>query len=327
MYRSNIFDKLVSKPGRYLIGYDAQAKVGTHNSVWAAKTYNRRRYSSRCRLHAQAFAVERDVLLRENGGDATVLPRIRMFDGWARDDSGTLPHLAPMLAELEALIEESGGNPSGSVQQPFLRNLVSAERARSVRTVLDFLTSSEVLATAMDHLKTIPVLSKTRPPGVRIMQSSRALDPDADGPFRDSQLYHLDYHDSPLVYVLVAMRDIPQESGPWTFLPASVSARAAKKLGYQKRGVNFRVTDEQMAGVIEPGSEVRFIAKKGDVLFINSSACFHYGSRNSVVPRFQLMCAFTSPARTDFSMAFQAPEIYPLPKTPSRLQRLVLEPW
>jgi hypothetical protein len=57
------------------------------------------------------------------------------------------------------------------------------------------------------------------------MESNAALDPNSAGPFRESQLYHLDIHDTPLVYVLVLVDDVTDESGPWTFLPASVSAR------------------------------------------------------------------------------------------------------
>src|SRR6185369_11665680 len=111
---------------------------------------------------------------------------------------------------------------------------------------------SEVAATSDRHLETTPVLSKTLPPGVRFMESNMALDPDAAGPFRESQLYHLDLHDTPLVYVLVLAQDVREESGPWTFLPASVSARAKRALGYQQPGVEYRVTDEQMYEVIDP---------------------------------------------------------------------------
>ena len=101
------------------------------------------------------------------------------------------------------------------------------------------------------------------PPGVRFMESNVALDPDRAGPFRASQLYHLDIHDTPLVYVLVLVEDATAESGPWTFLPASVSARAKAALRYQQPGTNYRVTDEQMYSVIDPTEVISFTGKKG----------------------------------------------------------------
>jgi hypothetical protein len=37
---------------------------------------------------------------------------------------------------------------------------------------------------------------------------------------------------------------------------------------------------------------IEFCYPRGTVLFIDSSACFHYGSRNSIKPRFQLMLGY-----------------------------------
>src|SRR6185312_5686695 len=157
--------------------------------------------------------------------------------------------------------------------------------------ILDFILSSELLAVVGQHLRTVPVLSKTMPPGVRFMESNAALDPDWAGPCRESQLYHLDIHDTPMMYVLVLVEDATDESGPWKFLPASVSARAKAALSYQQPGTEYRVIDEQMYSIISPKEVISFTGKKGSVLFIDSSACFHYGSRRAVLPRFQLMYA------------------------------------
>jgi hypothetical protein len=191
--------------------------------------------------------------------------------------------------------------------------------------LVDFITSSEVLDLAARHLGTVPVLSKTRPPGIRFMESNAALDPDASGPYRQSQLHHLDLHDTPLVYVLVMARDIPPESGPWTFLPQGASDRAVQGLHYREKGVRYRVTDEEMAKVVSPSEQIEFSGKKGDVLFIDSSRCFHFGSRRSVVPRFQLMFGLTSPCRTDLSQTFMPEFRYPRTPDESPLRRMVLE--
>jgi hypothetical protein len=178
----------------------------------------------------------------------------------------------------------------------------------------------------MDYLKTVPVLSMTRPPGVRFMESNVALDPQAGGPYRNSQLYHLDIHDSPLVYVLVAVRDIAPSSGPWTFLPESVSARASAALRYREKGVAYRLTDEQMlAASIDPAEAVTFACPRGSVLFIDSSRCFHYGSRHADPPRFQLMYGLTSVCRADFSQTFMPSLRYPVGPNASRLRRFVCQ--
>jgi hypothetical protein len=90
--------------------------------------------------------------------------------------------------------------------------------------------------------------------------------------------------------------------------------------------VEYRVTDEQMYEVIDPSEAITFTGKKGDVLFIDSSACFHYGSRRSVKPRFQLMYALTTPCRCDVFQT-QWENKYPLAPEASTLRKLALQPW
>src|ERR1700710_2190530 len=64
-----------------------------------AKRYNRWRYADRVRLHHDAFTNDSPRLLQENGAPATWPPRIQLKDGWARDDSLTLPHMQEVLEQ------------------------------------------------------------------------------------------------------------------------------------------------------------------------------------------------------------------------------------
>jgi hypothetical protein len=69
---------------------------------------------------------------------------------------------------------------------------------------------------------------------------------------------------------------------------------------------------------------IKFCYPRGTVLFIESSGCFHYGSRNSIKPRFQLMIGYTGACRTDFSEVIAPPRVYPIRDTDSRLRKMVL---
>lgn len=305
---------------------DVMKLVGIERLRRFAKGYNRWRYAERVRVHRDAYQNGFEQLLRENGPLHAWPPRIEIKDGWARDDSHSLPHLDRMLEQAGEIIRERGGKKHSSAQQPFLRGLLFPGDLATYPAILDFILSSEILAVAARHLGTVPVLSKTMPPGVRFMESNAALDPDSAGPFRESQLYHLDIHDTPLVYVLVLAEDVTEECGPWTFLPASVSVRAKAAMSYQQPGVEYRVPDEVMYEFVDPAEAITFTGRKGDVLFIDSSACFHYGSRRSVRPRFQLMCALTTPCRCDIFQT-EWENKYPLPTEASKLRQMVTEPW
>jgi hypothetical protein len=300
-------------------------RLGIRNIMRAAKLYNRWRYRERARRHDEAYATQLNKLLIKNGGPGSENPRITLEDGWAIDTSMSLPHLDRLLDEAGQVVRDRGGRIHSDIQRPYFRNLMFPEDLGKYPSWLDFITSSEILATVTRYLKTIPVLSKTRPPGVRFMESNQNLDPDPPGAFADSQLYHLDLHDNPLVYVIVLIEDVTAECGPWHFLPASVSDRAVKALGNQKRGRPYRVTDEAMHAVVDPKESIVFAYPKGTVLFIDSSRCFHYGSRLSYKPRLQMMYAYTSVCRCDFSQTTMPSFPYPIRKGSSKLRKMVLE--
>ena len=303
------------------------ARYGIDRLRSFAKFYNRWRYATQHRFHREAFESAFPALLAEEGTDRNVWPpKIMLKDGWVRDDSMTLPHIDRVLAQASEIVSERGGRIHAGIQQPFLRSLLFPGDLEKYPALLDFILSPEVLAIAAHHLQTVPVLSKALPPGVRFMESNAALDPDWEGPFRESQLYHLDVHDTPLVYVLLLVDDVDENTGPWTFLPASVSARATAALKYRQRGVPYRITDEDMYKVVDPSEAIKFTGKKGSVLFIDSSQCFHFGSRRAVKPRYQLMYGFTTPCRCDLLQTVWENK-YPIPEGASRLRRIVTIPW
>lgn len=319
-------DRLLSKRAKSWRDEENMERYGIRTIMRAAKLYNGWRYHERAKRHDAAYKTHLDQLLVENGGPSfDPHPKIVLNDGWAIDTSQSLPGLDRLLDEAGQVVRERAGKIHSGAQRPYFRNLLFSEDLQKYPSWLDFITSSEILATVTHYLKTIPVLSKTRPPGVRFMESNQNLDPDPPGAFAQSQLYHLDLHDTPLVYVIVLIEDVTSECGPWTFLPASVSVRAADALGNQKRGRSYRVTDEQMYRVVDEKEAIVFAYPKGTVLFIDSSRCFHYGSRMSYKPRLQMMYAYTSVCRCDFSQTFMQPEPYPIKKEDPALRRMVLE--
>lgn len=319
-------DKCVSGFGRYAATDEAMKRWGMLRLMKWGKTYNKLRHGSRGRRHLKAWQEEKDALLRENGGasETPSIPKIRMQDGWALDTSMTLPHLDRMLEEAGNVIREKGGREFHGQQYSFMRSLLFPEDLKKNSSYLDFITSSELLATVMDYLGTIPRLSPTQPPGVRFMESNVALDTEVHLAPRASQLYHIDFYDSPQVYVLVALEDITPECGPWTFLPTTVTDRIAKEIGYREPGYGYRVKDEVIRPLIREGEEIAFTVPKGGVLFIDSARCFHFGSRNSVTPRFMMMYGLQSPVRCDFAPCFMPHQKIPVGENPSRLRQMVL---
>jgi hypothetical protein len=317
-------DRAMGPLARYLDA-DKMARLGIRNTMRIANRYNRLLYRRYQRYREELWPDDFERLADEAGG-LTGRPYLRLEDGWALDTSGSLPHLDDLLRQADEVIEERAGKaPVDDRYRAFFRNLIGIEDHRRWPAFLDFATSPQLLATVADYFGFIPALSKSLPTGVRMAESGKHLDELAHLPPRDSQVFHIDPYDHPMVYVIVLVRDCTAEMGPFTFLPAAVSASAAKQLDYWSRGRPYRLSDEEVYSVADERETITLTYPRGTVLFVDTSCCFHYGSRDADEPRFQVMYGFTSVCRCDFSETYMTGFDYPARPGASRLKRLVTD--
>jgi len=262
-------------------------------------------------------------LIAENGtpvGQSNV-----MKNGWALDTSRALPGIDGLIAESEQIIAEHGlkATKRPDTYRAFFQNIAKPEDTEKYPSILNFALSSSALTTVCRYMESIPVLSGTLPPGIRLAESSASFDA-KPAPFRDSQLFHLDYYSDPMVYIIVLLRDVTAKSGPFRWVPAAESQAAVSKLKYWEKGTPYRLQDDTVYSVVDPKSVQELAYPKGTVLFIDPSRCFHYGSRDAVIPRYQMMYGFSPVCRTDFSERTMEPLRYHVGSGDSRLRKLVL---
>lgn len=299
-------------------------RLGIANTMSLAQAYNLRRFSRQDEWRRAMYRDELSALLDENGPQTC--PPIEFADGWVIDRSLSLPHLERMLEDAEEIIAQRAGTQASrkGAYRCFFQDLWTPEDCLRYPSFIDFATSTDILLTVANYLQCIPALSTSLPSGIRLVESNAAFDDEPHRP-KDSQLYHIDYYSLPNVYVLVLLEDTTHEHGPWTFVPRSVSQEAKQKLGYWQQGKDYRVSDAEFYSVVDPSEVVEFTYPRGTVLFIESSGCFHFGSRNSVKPRFQLMLGYTGAVRTDFSELVMPTKTYPIREWDSLLRKMVLD--
>jgi hypothetical protein len=298
--------------------------LGIRNTMRIAKGYNTLRRGGLQRRRGQIWRDEFAELAAEAGGSAD--PRIRLEDGWAIDTSGSLPHLDELLAAADEVIEERGGTPAVDDRyRAFFRNLITVEDHSRWPAFLRFGSSPEIVSVIADYLGFVPALSNTLPIGVRMVESGKHLDELAHLEPRDSQVFHIDPYDHPMVYVIVLVRDCDETMGPFTFLPASLSQAASEELDYWSRGRPYRLSDDEIYSVVDREETRRLTYPRGTILFIDTSRCFHYGARDGENPRFQAMYGYTSVCRSDFSESYMPTPQFPMEPSASRLARLVVD--
>lgn len=317
---------LAVSPIARVLQYDYVEKpmkpLGTNNTTKIARAYNRLVYGKYHEHRRHAYLRRFDELLRENGGPVSTVSEIE--DGWALDTSRTLPHLERLLRETGEIIREHGGVKRTDFGRPWFQEIPVDNLLAEYPSILDFPTSSEVLSTVSKHLGFVPVLSAALPNGIRFNESWAKHDDAPPNFFRGSQLFHIDYHDSPMAYVIVLLNDITMENGPFCFLPDSASKKVTTATGYRTRGKPHRLRDEEVYSAVPESELLRMCYPAGTVLFLDPSKCFHFGSRNAVNPRYALMYAFVSPCRTDFAEVLLNRKLYPVNDGDSRLRKMVL---
>lgn len=299
-------------------------RLGIGDTMRLAGEFNRRRFAVQDTWRHALYADGFQRLLAENG--PLTRPPLDMPDGWALDTSISLPHLDRVLEDADRIIAERSGvrKSATGAYRSYFQDVWTPEDCDRYPSFLDFATSSDLLATVGHSLQCIPALSTTLPSGIRFVESNAAFDDQPDEP-HDSQLYHIDYYSLPNVYVLVLLADTTHEHGPWTFIPRGRSQEARERLGYWEERPGYRLSDDEVYSVVGREEAIEFTGPRGSVLFIESSGCLHFGSRNSIRPRFQLMLGYTGAVRTDFSELIMPPKTYPARESDPRLRRMVLD--
>ncbi len=321
-----MFDKLKSRFARATRRPQSDVEpgdlefFGLNNLCRLARIRSYWQHRQDLRDRQQAYANDLPQLLRENGDSGS--SSIRLKDGYAIYTRKDLPHLDRVYEEAEEFIALRGGKPREPGNRAFIKDLIEPGDLERFPSFLDFATSSAVVEPVCHSMKMVPRLSDLVPPPVRLTEST-IQGQVAEGEYFTSQLFHLDFHDKPVVYVILLLRDVGPQSGPFCFLPSSVSARVARELKYGKRNIPYRLTDEQVASVVDEDEIIRFEGSRGDVLFLESNACFHFGSRDCHVPRYQLMIAYVSPCRTDFSDLYMDRNHLPASPSDSRLRQML----
>jgi hypothetical protein len=310
--------RLLRRNHMALLGVERTARLGRSLSSrrFRASLEGRRRNLKR---HLGELRAEREATGR---GDS---PTLEMRDGWARDDSRSLPHLERVIEEMNSVIQERGGRRWPFHGKPFLFDILPERAWERYGSILDYATTPEVLEPVARHCGFVPCLSGDTPPGVRLMESTTRFDPQAAGPWRSSQLWHTDYHSFPTVYLIVAIREIGSEDGALHFVGEATSRRVAAEVGYSRRGSSHHVSDEEFASHVDPSEWLTFTGPPGSVLIIDSSRCFHFGSRNPRNPRYQLQYAYISPVRNDFGDLVRPQATYPHRDDDSFSRRLALD--
>jgi len=174
--------------------------------------------------------------------------------------------------------------PAGKNRKRFLQNVLDASTLTRQSAAVRFALRDDVLAAVAEYLRIVPFLTS-----IQVFHSDTV-----DGVPTSSQLYHCDGDDVTQVKIFVYCSDVDVASGPLTVLDADASAKVQRSTRYWYRS---RLTDEQVAAVVGGGHDHPILGDSGTAAFVDTSRCFHFGSRVSpgASPRLVTMIQYQTP--------------------------------
>ncbi len=289
----SFFEKLALYTARHLITSEnkrGEMKYGYNNVRWISKNFNRLKNFTSHRKRITQYKHRFDELLNENGRLHSINANIS--DGWLHLKKPDMPFQSEFIKAGEEIFRRM--NKNAFTQKAYMTMMNTADDIAEFPSLLDFATSSDLLKIVGEYLKCVPVLTEIS------FYISEPTEGDATG----SQLFHIDLEDTRVVRLIVPIEDITVAQGPFTFIPEKASTEAIRKLNYGSLKSTYRVKDDEMYKAISKDNLVVGTCEKGDLLFADTSRCFHYGSRGQTIPRKLCMLNYHSDIPENFNQTF-----------------------
>jgi hypothetical protein len=179
---------------------------------------------------------------------------------------------------------DASAPPDGKNRKRFLQNVLDADTLTIDSAIVRFALREDVLAAVSTYLGVVPLLTT-----ISVFHSDTV---DADP--TSSQLYHCDGDDVTQIKIFVYCTDVDVPSGPLTLLDAATTRHVQRRTGYWYRN---RLTDDQVRTAIGTPREHAILGPTGTSAFVDTSRCFHFGSRVApgAPPRLAAMIQYQTP--------------------------------
>ncbi len=271
---------------------DDREATRRRKAVKGGTVAERRAYATARRRESEVRDAAR-VRLVDELGEGLAIPREQGFLSVPPPKLADVT--APVLEHANGLIDSigpatllEGETKGGFVARGFLPESAFELGSPYMRLALD----ERVVGPIAVYLGVVPVLAE-----LDVWYSAHS--PKAP---KSSQLWHLDHADTTQIKLWVHLSDVDARSGPLTVLDAAASDRLAEAAAYNF-SESYRLPDDRVEELLGSEGLMRFEGPRGTVDFVDTSRCFHFGSRVSAdgEPRRMVMIQYLTPYSFGFA--------------------------
>ena len=163
---------------------------------------------------------------------------------------------------------------------------------------LRFALREDILAAVANYLGTVPLIT----------QCDAWYSVHQEKELQNSQLYHCDWTATTQIKLFVFATEVDDASGPFTLLGAETSKKLRDKIGYQWSSDDSKISDETVYNAVGKSDEHVLTGAPQTAAFVDSSRCFHFGSRvrEGAKPRVLALIQYLTPTAFSFPHDFRS---------------------
>ncbi|GJL54489.1 MAG: hypothetical protein NPIRA02_16210 [Nitrospirales bacterium] len=213
--------------------------------------------------------VKRKLLTRQLRRYLNTSLRISECDGYCTFNVHSLPYGTEVLELCEQIFQKRCKSNLSETNQiegkPWRRNLLYSTDFNEHTELLQFACSNEVLAIVSTYLGTIPEIGNIQLWWTQVNDATES-----------SQLFHIDQEDFRQAKMFVHVTDVDHSSGPFTL----VKAKAARNIERRAASPYNRISDDEVMTLCSTDAVIPLIGPSGTAAFVDTSRCYHFGSRS-----------------------------------------------
>lgn len=225
----------------------------------------RRTYISLRRAAEPTTFLKRKRAVRDVPGPAGA--DIDPAEGYRILPAGTIPEAEEVTRAARSLVDLDRIDELEFPNKPYMHTgLLDTSNLDMDSAFLRFALSDAVVGAVSRYLGMVPVLRQAAVWCSRYHPSVP----------KGSQLYHCDGAEISQMKVFVNCSDVKPGDGPLTIVNATDSARARREMDYT---FDQKVSDEAVYDLVGSDKAVPIVGPPGTVAMVDTSRCFHFGSR------------------------------------------------
>jgi hypothetical protein len=266
-----------------------------HKHIMGDET-NREKYATRKRSQIRPIAEVHERAAQEAASQAEfTIPQDR---GFLLFPPGKFPEVPEIIELARQRIAEVRPGEGKSKRKTQLRTGNLDNSTLDLQSAyLRFALRPDILSAVAGYLGTAPLLTQ-----VDVWYSMFA------GPgLQNSQLYHCDWTDTKQIKLFILATDVDEASGPLVMMGADTSKKLREKIGYKWASEHNKLQDEEVYAAVGRDDETPIVGPAGTVAFLDTSRCFHFGSRvtEESDPRILVLNQYLTPTAFSFPREFR----------------------